>query len=321
MSYFLILNPGSGGGESKSYFSRILQIFNRAGVNYNYEQTEELEDAYQLSRQANRAGYEVVVAVGGDGTINRVINGFYDGAGQRLSSAKLGVIHTGTSPDFCKSYGLPLKVEAAARLILTGTSKRIPMGQIQLKEEFEPQLVGKSIAASESSITSYFGCCANVGLGAQLARAANSGIRKLAGDKLGTLLALLKTLYSYQPVEFTICRDKQEEKLAKLYNLSVGKTFYIASGIKVNHQLTDEDKRLYNLIIQHVSLTRLPQILSTLYSGSEIENNDLVKLEYSKSIEIYGTSQHPEVECDGDPVGYLPCKIEQAADKLELICE
>ena len=113
MRYFLIMNPGSGGEKSREKFKQILAFFNKNKLDFDYKLTDTLEDAYHLSVEANKNGDEVIIAVGGDGTINRVINGFYDPLGRRISGSKLAVIHTGTSPDFCKSYNIPLEVDRA----------------------------------------------------------------------------------------------------------------------------------------------------------------------------------------------------------------
>ena len=77
-----------------------------------------------LSRIANLNGTDVVVAVGGDGTINAVLNGFYDDTGKKISQSKFAVIYTGTSPDFCKSYDISLKHEEAIQSLVNGSVKK-----------------------------------------------------------------------------------------------------------------------------------------------------------------------------------------------------
>ena len=81
MRYFLIFNPGSRGGKSRKKLDYILETLDKSNINYNYEITKSLEDAYQLSVQANKKDYDIIVAIGGDGTINNVLNGFFDSAG------------------------------------------------------------------------------------------------------------------------------------------------------------------------------------------------------------------------------------------------
>ncbi len=322
MRYFLIINPGSGGEKSREKLDKILSTLNERSIEFDYKLTDSLEDAYNLSVMGNKNGYDVILAVGGDGTINRVINGFYDQLGRRISAAKLAVIHTGTSPDFCKSYNVPLDMDQAINIALVGKNKKILIGKISHTCECEKNLDGQPLGEKKENVqTSYFACCANIGLGASVARGANSGIRKYLGDFAGTFLSLIRTLLNYKPNNFTVSFDGQKQVLENLYNLAVGKTTYIASGIKVKNDLSSAEGRFYNLIIKEISIANLTSVIRRIYSGKRFANNNTMSLQYARVIEVYGNGRNPELEFDGDPRGFLPCVIEAAVDPLELICE
>ncbi|MHB9005005.1 MAG: diacylglycerol/lipid kinase family protein [Coriobacteriia bacterium] len=321
MRYFLIINPGSGGG-SREKVKKILAIFRKNRLEFDYMLTDTLEDAYTLSIEGNKKGYDVIVAVGGDGTINRVINGFYDPLGRRISSSKLGVIHTGTSPDFCKSYNVPLNIEQALNMVLAGKSEKISLGKITYTTVFDKGLEGQPLSEeNKHTQISYFACCANIGLGASVARNANSGIRNYLGDFAGTFVSLIKTLFKYQPGNFSISFDDQKQVIENVYNIAVGKTTFIASGIKVKHQLTPGDSRFYTLLIKDIGFADWVGVIRKIYSGKRFANNNTMSLQYASSIEVYGNKKNPELEFDGDPRGFLPCVIETAKDQLDLICE
>ncbi|MBU4251798.1 MAG: diacylglycerol kinase [Candidatus Omnitrophica bacterium] len=322
MKYFLIFNPGARNGQSEKLISRIHGLLNDRKVNYEYGITKSLQDAILLSQKANSANYDAVVAVGGDGTINKVLNGFYDDNGLRASKARFGVIYTGTSPDFCKSYRIPYaNIDRSIDVLLAGNTTNIQIGKIIFASKISQELDRKPVISGSNFITRYFSCCTNIGLGAAVARYANSGVRKLVGDNLGTFSALIKAFVSFHPVELSISINGQEERLSRLYNLSIGKTFHIASGIKVKNRLVEGDDSFYALIVRNVDWTKVPYCLKSIYSGQEILNSDIVCLKYAKNIEIYGHNSAFEVEFDGDPQGFLPCRIEMAKDKLELINE
>lgn len=310
MRYFLIMNPGSDGGKSRKKLNKILTSFTNKGISFDYELTNTLEDAYHLSLMANEKGYEVIVAVGGDGTINRVLNGFYDSEGRRNSDSKLAVIHTGTSPDFCKSYGIPFKLNRALETVLTENTTKILPGKITYTSCHDGSLE-----------TSYFACCANFGLGASIARIANSGVRKYLGDLMGTFYALLQTLFNYHSDSFIVSLDGQERLLENVYNISVGKTTYIASGIKVHNDLSARDTRFYNLIVQDPGWAGWVGVIRKIYSGKSFTNDNSMTLLYAHIIKVYGNSKNSDLEFDGDPRGFLPCAIEAAREPLDLICE
>lgn len=312
MRYFFVFNPGSRNGKSEDLISRLRSLLSAKNIQYEYGITQSLDDAQALSRKANLSAYDVVVAVGGDGTINKVLNGFYDDQGMRLSKVKMGIVYTGTSPDFCKSYNIPYRcLERAVDVLLAGNVTKIQVGKI---------LLSGNAHSDGTTITRYFSCCANIGLGAAVARYANSGIRKKVGDFLGTLTALVKAFKNYRPQDLSVSLDGTKTTLTKLINLSIGKTFHIASGIKVNNTLSRGDSRFYVLTARNIGWLNVPYCLRTIYSGRPISNSDLIRLDYAKKIEISGGHGN-EIEFDGDPQGFLPCSIEMARDELELINE
>lgn len=307
MAYFFIINPGSRHKRAASFVPKLFTELSKRKIGFDYRVTNSLEDAYQYSKTANENGAEVVVAVGGDGTINRVTNGFYDGNGKRISSAKLGVIHTGTSPDFCRSYGIPTKPALALETLLHGYSKEISVARIEYYTQTGESRVG------------YFTCCASFGLGAQVARYANAGIRKYVGDTLGTFTSILVSLFSYQPSDLIVIRDGNKELVTRNFNTFIGKTSFIASGMKVEHQLADDDLRMYMLSLNRLNFRNIVPALRTIYSGKAIHTNDYISFTYAHTVDVLGGKTNDEVEFDGDPQGFLPCRISIAQDKLELI--
>ena len=304
---YLILNPGSNGGRSAEKFTEIINTFTCNGFSCETAVTRFLDEAYHLTTEACRKNYDFIVAVGGDGTINRVLNGLYAADGTLRSESSFGVIHTGTSPDFCKSYGIPTDFRQARNAVISGKVKSVPVGMVR----FENKIFGNR--------TAFFCCCANIGLGAQLAKTANSGIRSIVGDGVGTFLSLLRVLLQYRAIRLSVTIDGVERIIDKVQNVSIGKTTNIASGIKVTHELTDNDDRLYSLAVHHLQLTTLPKCLISLYSGRKIRNSSIFNFKYGSEFYLHAFGKRVTVEFDGDPAGYLPCTITTAPQRLPLI--
>jgi diacylglycerol kinase family enzyme len=279
----------------------------KSGATFDFRHTISLDDARILSRQASLGGYKTVVAVGGDGTINAVVNGLFTPDGHRLSEAKFGVIYTGTSPDFNRTYNIPVQIDEAVGTILNGKDLMIPVGRIAF-----------GLPNSVAERVRYFVCCANIGLGALLARQANSGIRRKLGDFCGTLLSLIGLLIRFKTFPVICTENGSEVRLEKLTNLSVGITPYIASGIRVPVQFTDREQEFYRMIVHHLNLFRLIPLLRKVYRGKPFENGNYLSLDYSKQVQLSSTVP-VEVEADGDPVGFLPCGISFAPYNLPLI--
>jgi len=319
MKYALIFNPGSKGGRNKKKLNIIINNFHNKNIQYELFTTKKLNDAYLYSSEVNKKGFDVIIAIGGDGTINKVLNGFYNYNGNRISKAKMGIIYTGTSPDFCKSYNIPIKIEDSIKTIFSGYSKKIKTGRITLCNIYDKENDNKFIIDNKLIEVKYFACCSNIGLGAALARSANIGIRNIFGDFLGTFICLIRSIIKYKANVFKIIINDNITDLNNLYNLSIGKTFYIASGIKVKNSLNENDDRFYALTVSDIKFSNIISILKKVYGGKEIISDHFVALSYCKKIEVAGNSQNPEIEADGDPIGFLPCKIEHSIDDLDLI--
>jgi len=198
---------------------------------------------------------------------------------------------------------------------------KIRPGRITMARSYIKDLENKSIDILIGYETRYFACCANIGLGAAVARTANSGIRGIFGDHIGTFLALIKTLLFYKPVDMRLSFDGALQIMPRVHNISIGKTYYIASGIKVRSNIKAEDNRLYCLVIKKLTLLKLFDVIKSIYSGKTINNGEIISLNYCETVDIYGNNLNNEIEFDGDPVGFLPCRITSAADTLDLICE
>lgn len=307
MSYYFIINPGSRHHRAARFIPFLFSELKKRKIEYAFKLTANLEDAHSISRAANEQGYEVVAAIGGDGTINKVLNGFYDASGKRISQARLGVIHTGTSPDFCKSYGIPVQPALALQTLLRGHSKQISVARIDHHSRSGEQKTG------------YFACCASLGVGARVAQRSNSGLRKYLGDSLGTFCSILLSLCRYQASDLHLICDGEKRLVKGNFDTFIGKTKYIASGLKVRHSLREDDERLYLLSVQGLNPLNLIPVLKAVYSGSTIPNSKCLSFSYARTIEVLAGESNQELEFDGDPQGFLPCRISIATDKLELI--
>jgi diacylglycerol kinase (ATP) len=307
MKYFLIINPRSKSGRSRRFFGPLLEEFNRRGMDFDHVFVSSYEHIRMVSEQANRQGYDVVVAVGGDGTINATINGFYDAAGSRISKSRFGVIYTGTSPDFCRSYGIPVDPVAATAILFDGGVRSIRLGRLVFSPD---QDTGKSVSR-------LFACCANIGLGAGIARQSNR-TRKYTGDFLGTLMALISQVAFHGPQPVGAVIDGEPKEWKKMLNLSAGRTRFIASGIRVPEGLADDDDRFYLLLAAGIGLSSIPRMLYHAYTGKP-DPAGVLRFSYFREAALFAPGREVGVECDGDPVGFLPCSISLAADPLDLI--
>ncbi len=179
MRYKFIVNPVSGGGRTKTLVPRIVENFNAAGAAFELYTTTGRGDAVTAAHSAAAVGFDAVVAVGGDGTVNEVVNGI---AG---SGAALGVVHGGKGNDFATAVNMPRDIDAACAALLQGKTKEIDLGRV---------------------LDRYFINSAGVGFDATVAHRVNQGVKFFKGVS-AYIVTVLTTLISYEPVEMEITLD------------------------------------------------------------------------------------------------------------------
>ena len=151
---------------------KLQQQLESAGIECAYEKTKGAGDATKIAKHVvNQALADTVIAMGGDGTINEVVNGLIG------STVKLGVIPYGTANVFGVSFGLPSNVTEAANRILTGTIKKIDVGSVN---------------------NHYFVCMAGIGFDAYIIKKAEKSLKKIWCIKLRyrRFMGILKVSFS-----------------------------------------------------------------------------------------------------------------------------
>ncbi|MBU4501854.1 MAG: hypothetical protein KKA79_04625 [Nanoarchaeota archaeon] len=344
MKYFLIYNPTSRQGKSKADFERIKSILTKEKVEFEYAVTSKKDEAISLARKAPKK-FDVIVAIGGDGTICEVITGILS---RKKPYPKLGVVHIGTSPDFNRYHKIPIKLDESVKSLIRGRTKKIDIGKIT------------HLNLDKKKTISYFGSSVNIGLGPNIASKSNGRYREYLGDFLGTLLSTLVSLTQYKKSDFKLNIDDVKKEVSNLINLTIGKDPFIASGMRVpldmsefttglltsgnsehaqeplNRQdatkvmppvyspavldIKQDDGKMYCLSISGKTKLSLLVNLWRLYLGN-ILNSSGARLEFCRKVIVEYNKANPKIEFDGDYRGYLPAKIEVIPRALEVITD
>src|ERR671917_481501 len=160
----IIGNPNSGSAGDEGYLERYAKILRSGGLEVEVLNTERPDHATEL---AASAGDRLVVAAGGDGTINEVINGLH-------KDATLGILPLGTANVLARELGLPLDVEDALERILSGTAFRMDVG----------------VATDEVGTERRFACMAGIGFDANVVREVTPRFKRYLRSLAFPLVAL-----------------------------------------------------------------------------------------------------------------------------------
>ena len=297
MSLLLIMNPGSRSRRGQRLWHLWESGLQKAGVAFQCVRSEGIGHARELARTATCD----VVAVGGDGTINEVLDGVLQSANPDL---RMGVLYSGTSPDFCRFHGIPIAPVAALHALIAGKVRQVDVARISYH------------TAEGVAQLAHFGCSCNIGMGADIARYANRW-RGTIGDVPGTAIAAIYTMLAHHTVDLEIEADGKQFTLVGVNNLTVAKNPFLASGLQLKLALAPDDGGLWLVAIHGQTRGGMLRVLPRCYSGT-VTGISGVYVRRCTSVTICAAAVQ-EIEFDGDPHGFLPVRIEVIPRALALI--
>jgi YegS/Rv2252/BmrU family lipid kinase len=259
-------------------------------------------DAAVLARAAAAGGADLVVAVGGDGTINEVVNGILTAPGAAPGAAvgggpTLGIVPAGSGSDFIRSLAIPRDVAGALALLAAGRRRRIDAGSIVCA----PRDGGAAATGVERFFINMGGC----GASAQVADRFNR--RRIPGA-LGYAAASAMTTLTYRWPQVEIRTDDGAPRLVTLNMLFACNGEYCGGGMHVGRGSRLDDGLL--LVVEASGIGRLRTMLEwpRLYGG-RLERVRGVRVIAARSVEVR-SEEDVLVDCDGEVIGRLPAIYE-----------
>ncbi len=126
MKVELIVNLTAGGGKPHKHLNTVLKYLKENGLNFKVCTTSHQGEAVELAQKAADNGAELIVSVGGDGTVNEIVNGIM----KSKNDPPLGIIPLGWANDFIKSTDIPSDIIEACKILIKGKTKKIDIGVI-----------------------------------------------------------------------------------------------------------------------------------------------------------------------------------------------
>jgi diacylglycerol kinase (ATP) len=268
--------------------------------------TEKKGDAENLAREAIRELPSLIIAAGGDGTFNEVINGI---AGSEIPMA---ILPLGTTNVLAKEIGIPENVEGAMEIAVTGTTKTISLGKIV--RSYEDNKNNPPIPPLEKGGEGgfrYFVLMAGIGFDGEAVFGINETFKKISG-KGAYIYSGLKVLPVFNPHELTFNIDG---KTYSGYSAIISKTAKYGGDFKITPDARLTDPTLYICLFKGKKRLDVLRYVFGIATGSHLRFKDVEYLK-AKRIKIDGNAH---IQIDGDYFGMTPAKIEVAPDTLRLI--
>jgi diacylglycerol kinase (ATP) len=289
MRTWYIVNPNAGSVEDRA------ELASRLGMpGTTVRSTEDGGHAEEIAREAVREGAGLVVAVGGDGTLNEVVNGLAEGFGR----VRLGLLPLGTGNDFARSIGVPADLEGALAVLQAG--------------ETRPLDVALATVGGQSR---HFVNMAAGGFGGEVSEKAAEA--KARWGPLAYMRAAIGALGELRGFMTTITLNSAETLHLETYNLVLSNGRYVAAGIPAAPQAILDDGLLEVMIVPAATIPQIavlvPQVLLGRHTGSDL-------LLFRKATRV-------EIECDppmswnvdGELVGEGPARFEVLPRALEVV--
>jgi diacylglycerol kinase (ATP) len=305
MTAFVVVNPKAG--HTGRDWPKIKPALESAFPLMQIAESRVRGQTAQLVRAALKEGHLDIVAVGGDGTINEAVNGFFENGVPVSPDAVFGFVSSGTYCDFRRSFGIKPGYEAGIARLKQARIRRLDVGHVAcLSPKGEP-------------VSRYFVNVASFGLSGRVAARLNrAGITRLFGHGFQAVLALL----SWRPKRVRLFTDTGYDEIAGITEVAVANGRWFGGGLRVAPQAEPGDG-LFDIVVMAGAPRR--RILTALRSWRggmpppdiALRQVRAAHLTAAPTVETHGAVF---VETDGESIGLLPATFEILPGALNLRC-
>lgn len=288
----IIINPSASRGRAVRAWSRVRDLVTSHGMAFTEVFSERPKHAWEIAGDAATQGYSTVVAAGGDGTVNEVINGLMQIP--QATRPALAVLPGGTGNDFARAIGTPKRAPLAIQALLNGARRRIDVGEVNGR---------------------YYAGISGVGFDAEAARQANAWPRWIGGTAL-YVAAILKMLVTYSPVEARITIDGRAQTL-RMFLLAAANTKWYGGGMLMAPHAAIDDGRLGIVYAGDLGKLETLMLLPKVYTGKHLQHP---KVSHTTADEVVVESDVPlSIHADGETVGRVPARFRCVRAAIEVL--
>ncbi len=298
----VIVNPAARNGAVGRRWETLASQLSALGIDAETAHTQRPGHASELVRDGLRDGPRLVVAVGGDGTVNEVVNGFFDGGRPIAPESELAVVPIGTGRDGVRTYGISGKPERAIALLADGATRTIDLGRATYTAH---------AGGEESRIFLNIASC---GLSGAVAERANRTSKRLGGTP-AFLWATIATFAGWKNVPFRITIDGEQRELVA-NNTIVANGRYFGGGMHIAPDARTDDGLLDAIVFGDVGRVDLALNMHRLYRGT-ILRHPKASHRLARSVLVEPERALP-IEIDGEQPGVTPVRFEVLPAALRL---
>lgn len=296
----VIINPAAGAGRTAHVFAGVLDCLRGQGITFDHAVTRGPGHAIELAREAGRDGCQMVVAVGGDGTIHEVVNGLE--RAQALARSTLGIVHTGAGGDYVRTLGLDLPPEESCRKLAEGRRVKLDLGLVEY-------------AAGGKQERRIFVNFAGHGIDAAIVRATTRTFKKL-GAKPAYYLGMLTSFIGYRNADATLKLD-HEVRQGRYCTIIMSIGRYGGGSMKVAPDADPADGLFDVVQIGDLSKPDLLASFPRIYKGTHV-THPKVRISRAREVSVETARDWP-LQADGELLGSSPARFRVLPGALTVI--
>ena len=305
MKTIVIVNPQAGNGRTEKIWPNIESALEKSIGSFEVLQTTCRGDATDLSRRILKEDAARIVAVGGDGHLNEVLNGFIENDLPVNAESRLSFVMTGTGCDFQRSLGISGKWQNAVAELKDAKVRKIDVGKVTYT------------AADKTQKIRYFDNIASFGLSGAVDHCLeHSRLRDYLGGSPLFLWATIKTVFAHpnQGIRFRIDDGPEEEICSRLGLLANGR--YFGGAMHAAPEAELDDGLLDLLMLKEISVAKFLWHLPKIYKGTHLKIPEIFFQKVRKF--TAESSEQVILDIDGESPGYLAATFEVLPKILNL---
>lgn len=297
----LIVNPVAANGAVGKNWPHLRDFLQTKGAKFDAVLTEKPGHATQLARQALDEGHQTIVAVGGDGTVNEVLNGLMV-EGATASEVMLGIIPWGTGADFSRSLGIPHDYRGACGHLLRFETRLVDVGKITCLRE------GREVER-------YFINAAGLGFDGEVAELANRS-PKVLGGTMTYLACLFISLVTYRNKNVEFSFDGQHVR-GRLNSVIVCNGRYLGGGMFMAPEASFDDGIFDVVILGNLNKLEVVANLPRVYKGTHL-THPKVSLCHAREVHVEAR-ERMFLQADGELIGEAPATFQVVPRALRVV--
>ncbi|MFO8057652.1 MAG: diacylglycerol kinase family lipid kinase [bacterium] len=294
-STYFVVNPHSANRRTGRLWPEIKALAEKHLGTIGFGLTEEQGHAVELTREAIKSGYEMITSLGGDGTNNEVVNGFFEDGKTINPEAVLGVVCSGTGSDLIRTAGIPRDFQSSVPMLEGRDARPTDVGYMRFRDHQGNQ-VGR-----------YFINIASFGVAGEVDERVNN-TSKLLGGKISFLWASLRGTLAYRNKTVRLSLDEGEQMTRRVFNVAVANGQYFGAGMRTAPKAVMDDGLFDVAILGDFSFREELKLMRRIYDGSHM-NMDKVESFRAKKV-VAESEERVLLDVDGEQPGMLPASFE-----------